>query len=911
MEKTMHKFFFLLALVAFPGCKNRSDNTVHVDSIPREGIILKNWQVLGPFPANGEVNYLDRDNLEFFGYSESTIEYREFVAITKIDAKQGIPLLDNFDNKRIESPDFLVDINKVFGYLQMEQSISGNAYLACNIKSDEDKIIRLDFTSDDGAKVWLNHEQIIRIEKSESIIDYENYPQLKLKKGNNFLLVKVNNGMFDWQMFAKLEQDSVEGLRRYKSLLARLNNHNFFTSSFLDTCNYLIMSEKLPASKYFIWIRDDKENIVFKDTMDTRIKRNIDLSPLKEGIYSAYLYLNNDTLHQILFKGDVINKTNEVIVQLNMHNHNAKLKNRIDARIHRFSHLLKPNNRGSNISARQFWERKIINVYVDLKNILTNLKCKNEPIKNIPGTHIGTYVSEIDNQVQYYLVHIPINYRKELSYPLMFFMPAKLNYHQPYLESMRVADQKLIENLQDLADKYNICVLEPFCREVGKFNFNSIEETDFFEALHSVKEEYNIDTTRMYLSGSCEGAYKALKFAVRFPTLFAAVGVIAPTFTSASSSNDWLSYNEPLNFIKNIGNIPFYIIHSKLDKHISVKNSDAFFDRARKEGLTNVHYRRLDDVIDLYYWYQYSNDLVCSLIKNKLCTAPHTISFSTRQLKYSAAYWMKILQFDSQSLATIEANIVAENVINITSENIFSYSVDVHRLPFRKNKPVEIIENGKTVFKGEPAESTIVIRRNESMGLLKTSIIEGPFAHALTHKFIIVIGHSGTRNENSALKVLSDSIRAYWKYKYLNDCLTKYDYEITDSDIREANLIVLGNNNSNTVLKNLQDKLPLLITDEYMRISHERISGRSLGFYMVYPNPLNTNKYIALIGYNNAQNISLGKLDMDDGEYKKLINYLQNVYYTDISCYGWFDYKVWDAVSLQTLCTGYFNYSWN
>jgi hypothetical protein len=903
----MRKLLFLLVLVALQSCKNDNTYTVNVDNLPKDGIILNNWQILGPFAADGDNNYLNKDNLEFFGFNESTIEYKDFVSISRKSVKHNVQLLDNFDNKRIESSETLVDINEAFGYNPKVKSFSGNAYLACIIKSDKEKTVRLDFTSDDGAKIWLNHKQILYNEKAGVVIDDEYYLPFKLLKGDNFLLVKINNGLIEWQLYARLENESEEGIRRHNKLLASINNHNFFNSSILDSSNSLILSNKLPVNKYYFNICNENRKTIYSDTINTEVRNNVDLSALNHGLFYSHLLLHNDTLQQMIYKGNIVNDTKRIILELHNRRLNGKIRNCVDALIYRFNHLLTPGNQGSTLSEKQFWQRKILILYVELKNILFHLKFVNGNKLNMPGTTIRTYISEIDNQVQYYLLFVPNNYKKFNYYPLMFFIPAQFPNHQPYLEGMKVADQGLIENLQDLADKFNIIILEPFYREIGKINFNSIEETDFFEALHSVKEDYNVDTTRLYLSGACEGAFKALRLAVRYPTMFAAVGVVAPVFKSdlSTTTNEWISKNEPVLHIKNIRNVPFIIIHSKLDPHASVAHSDDFMKVANNNGLTNIEYRRLDNVISPYYWNEVSDDIVNFLTSKKLNSNPTNISFSTNQLKYNKAYWIDNIQIESMKSATIEADIDSENDVHIATENIISYTLDIHSLPYNKNMPVVVIENGNIVFNGRPEEPSIVRNRNNKLcESNKNSSIEGPFTHAFVHKFIIVVGHSGTQIENTHLERIADSLRAFWKYRYYNDCPVKYDYEITPADVEKANLILLGNYNSNKILKSIENKLPLAITNESVTISQKKIYGNSLGFYMVYPNPLNKNKYLALIGYNNMQNISLGKSDYD---------YLRNIKRTDISCYGWYDYKIWNNAddSASPLRCGYFDNCWN
>ena len=66
---------------------------------------------------------------------------------------------------------------------------------------------------------------------------------------------------------------------------------------------------------------------------------------------------------------------------------------------------------------------------------------------------------------------------------------------------------------------------------------------------------------------------------------------------------------------------------------------------------------------------------------------------------------------------------------------------------------------------------------------------------------------------------------------------------------------------------------------------------------MAYPNPLNRDNYIAIIGYNNPAYISLGSETTGP--------------FDDISDYGWYDYKVWDDRPFDNAVqSGYFDSSW-
>lgn len=916
---SMKKYIVILVIIS---CSylyiqiNKNSCIYKIGEIDNKGIVLKKWRVLGPFQQKDTSNFLNVDNLRYFNINEDEIDYERFVNLSRKDIKEDIILHPKFQNKSIKSKNFLVDINQINGF-RNDDAISGNEYLGCIIKSKKEQKARLIFSSDDGAKVWLNNKEILEIEKYGSITDYENYITLNLKKGINFLLVKVYNGAYEWQVYVKIVKESQEGILRHKNQTKNLLINNFLSENIINDSSSLYFNNRLSKQDYVFKTLDSNGKTWFQDTISIAENSSITANRFKSGLNTAYLINNEDTLSQLIYKGDLIKEIQSDFSVLHASKMSKNTENRVEAYIYRFNHLLKKENRGNNLTQQKNWERKIINIHQYISQIK---KSKSEnPLIGIPNWHIGTFISEIDEETQYYLFVAPKNYNHSKKYPLMIFMPAKLFHHQQYLESMRVADLNLIENLQELADRYNICVFEPFCREVGKFNFNGIEETDFFESLQSAKQEYNIDTNRIYLTGTCAGCSKVIQFAAKYPFIFAKLGMISPVFNSKFRRDDGLDITQQIDFLKNISLLPTLIIHSAKDNHAPISNSDDFVRNVKKLGLNNVTYNRLDNVLDLYYWNLFSDDIVKFLLKDSLRTKPLEFEYVTNSYKYNNAYCLKINQFESNALSTIHAYIdTVKNSIQISSKNISVYTINLDQTLLNQDNLITITNNGELVFNQISTNSLIQVNLNESTSkqehLIKNPLVKGPFYDALINKFILVYGSQGDNDENLRIKQLTDSINNMWHYKYFNNCMMKRDIEVTSKDIQEANLVLIGNQNSNYYLKHIIKELPIDILQNRIVINNDSLIGSSLGFYMVYPNPHNEQKYIAIIGYNNKNYISLGSLDMDPEMYLLLIDYLQNEIYADISCYGWNDYKIWnkqtDNHSQHIEVKGNFNLFW-
>lgn len=112
MKKWIYIILFQIII-----CCNKAPKVIINNKVPENGIVLKSWQVVGPFPSYGKETFLDKDNLKLFNLSEETIEFADLIKLQKNDfLKNGNKINEKFTNRKIESQDFLFDFNKIFDY---------------------------------------------------------------------------------------------------------------------------------------------------------------------------------------------------------------------------------------------------------------------------------------------------------------------------------------------------------------------------------------------------------------------------------------------------------------------------------------------------------------------------------------------------------------------------------------------------------------------------------------------------------------------------------------------------------------------------------------------------------------------------------------------------------------------------
>jgi hypothetical protein len=88
----------------------------------------------------------------------------------------------------------------------------------------------------------------------------------------------------------------------------------------------------------------------------------------------------------------------------------------------------------------------------------------------------------------------------------------------------------------------------------------------------------------------------------------------------------------------------------------------------------------------------------------------------------------------------------------------------------------------------------------------------------------------------------------YWKdwQKYAPRVFK--DTELTDADMKKYSLVLYGDANSNLITKKLSDKIPLKVSTQDIEIAGRKFPAKDACVQMIYPHPLNTERYITVIG---------------------------------------------------------------
>jgi hypothetical protein len=142
-----------------------------------------------------------------------------------------------------------------------------------------------------------------------------------------------------------------------------------------------------------------------------------------------------------------------------------------------------------------------------------------------------------------------------------------------------------------------------------------------------------------------------------------------------------------------------------------------------------------------------------------------------------------------------------------------------------------------------------------------TTEIRGPIEDAFGSPTLIVEGTGGDPAQHGAVHDLVQELLDEWRESYFVDCPSKLDTEVNDNDIRNYNLLIVGDSTNNALARRMSDELPLRVSTDGISLAGKSYAGTQLGYEFIAPNPLNRGKYVVVVGMSHWQSVPGWKLN--------------------------------------------------
>lgn len=433
------------------------------------------------------------------------------------------------------------------------------------------------------------------------------------------------------------------------------------------------------------------------------------------------------------------------------------------------------------------------------------------------------YVSKIDGSVQPYGLVIPETYdpKKKTRLDTWFHGRGEKLSELSFVDQRRKSKGEFTP-----PDTIVLHLYGRYC------NANKLAgEVDLFEALESVKKQYAIDEDRIVVRGFSMGGAACWQFAVHYADQWAAAAPGAgfsetPDFLKVFQNETlkptdweqtlWHMY-DCTDYAANLFNLRTVAYSGADDKQ---KQAADIMEKALKaEGLELTH------IIGPKTGHKYEpeakkkvNELVDEAAAKGRNRFPARIRFTTWTLKYNRMHWVTVDGLGEHwKRARVEAEI-KDGVITATTDNVTS-------ITFSHPEAKKVVLNGAEI----PGMSW-----GKPQG--KKPGLQGPIDDAFMDGFVFVKPTGTAKNAQVQAWVEKELKHAieHWRSQFRGDARVVEDRAVTPELVASANLVLWGDEKSNSLLAKVVDKLPKLpLTDTQVPL-------------LIHPNPLNPSRYVVL-----------------------------------------------------------------
>ncbi len=534
---------------------------------------------------------------------------------------------------------------------------------------------------------------------------------------------------------------------------------------------------------------------------------------------------------------------------------------------------------------------------------LRQLENERTPWADQRGLLVRGYRSRIDGSVQPYGLEIPEDLDLSRPVPLLVWLHGRgdkitdVHFMKRCLAKSQALGGKV-------PDQQEAIIVHPFGRQcVG---WKHAGEIDVFEVIEHVKSQYSIDPDRIALAGFSMGGAGAWHIGAHYTDHFCAVhagagfaetarynGLTPETYPSEVEQILWKVYDVP-NYVRNLFNVPVLAYSGEEDKQKQAADLMAEAFAAEGRELRHVigpgmgHKYHDDSVKEIWAWLE-------ECWEKGRPRAPETVTLQTATPRYGKMFWVRVLGQEKIWRDTRIDGRQEEGgrVIELKTRNVALLQIDAPRRGGDLGG-AKLTIDGQVLEVESPGFPVASVRLQkdgegnwswgEPDGLRKVAGLQGPIDDAFLESFLVV----GPDSPPAAPKVRrwTDFEFAHfaerWRALMRGELPVEEVGDVNSVDVKEKNLVLWGDPDSNRLIAEMADGLPVKWENGKIHLGEQSWSAADHVAAFVFPNPLNPERYVVInSGHtfreahdrtNSLQNPKLGDwaiiaLDRDpDGE---------------------------------------------
>jgi hypothetical protein len=494
-----------------------------------------------------------------------------------------------------------------------------------------------------------------------------------------------------------------------------------------------------------------------------------------------------------------------------------------------------------------------------------------------PRLVVGGFRSRIDGSIQPYGLVLPADF--DLSDKTPRRLDVWLHGRGEKIGEVQFLHQRL--NDAGPIAPANTVVLHPYGRYCNAFKFAG--EVDVLEAIAHVKTLLPIDDDRVTIRGFSMGGAGCWQLAVHHPGTWLAAtpgagfsetiaflrGFQKEDFNPGEPQRSLLHWYDCPDWADNLRHLPTIAYSGELDRQKQA--SDVMEAACKERGFTiphvigpqTAHKIHPDSLTEIEAF------IAAQATQGRPAT-PAEIDFTTYTLRYPTHTWLTIEGLGEHwRKARVQAQARPPASIEITTTNVSSLRLDIPRdsrlVDFEA--PVRVRIDGTTITipptPGSRWKAAFVAAdggwrcdealtqpaKPDSTPLRKRPGLQGPIDDAFMEPFVFV-GPEATPEGASAVEAWAkeEYTRATreWRRHFRGDVVERRATDVTPQDIAERNLILFGTADSNPLIARVMPGLPLRRDGDAWSIGPHRVDAAAAVPILVYPNPLNPDRYVVL-----------------------------------------------------------------
>ncbi|MES2705861.1 MAG: prolyl oligopeptidase family serine peptidase [Verrucomicrobiota bacterium] len=516
---------------------------------------------------------------------------------------------------------------------------------------------------------------------------------------------------------------------------------------------------------------------------------------------------------------------------------------------------------------------------------LESLKKGETPWLAARGLVARGYLSKIDGSVQPFGMVVPESFQQNT--PWRWRLDCWFHGRGETLTELDFIRQR-----QTQAGEFtppDTLVLHPYGRYCNGQRFAG--ETDFFEALETVRRDYRVDEDRIVVRGFSLGGAACWHIATHHGWQWAAANPGAGFSETEQFLNFfqgeklqpqawerklWNLYDST-TVAGNLLNCPTVAYSGETDKQKQAADLMAEAIGGNGTGLFLKH------VIGPKTAHKYESGAkqeVAAAI-DRIAAAgrrsvPREVRLETFTLKNNRAAW---IQADALTEHWRHATITASyeddqflvGVENVSAFSLHfepgtlpdavgaSFGVNINDDPFGGTKPDQPAFHDEVTRPSDRSLDLRFARRADGRwapapapekgeGLRKKHNLQGPIDDAFMDSFIFVRPTGQAANEKAGAWAKAELDRAieHWRRHFRGDARVKDDTAVTEEDIKSANLILWGDPSSNSLIAKTAPRLPIAWTGSEIKAGDKTFPAADHALICIYPNPLNPERYLVL-----------------------------------------------------------------